>query len=65
MHNMSYLVAMWPALFDDSRARGASSMNDFILTPEYRAQNPTQCDGQPFVGPPGILGDQTNFFILN
>ena len=65
MRNMSYLAAMPPELFDDFQARGASSIDDFIYTPEYRAQNPIQCSGESFVSPPGILGDPANFFVLN
>ncbi len=65
MRNLSYMAALPPELFADFQARGATSPDDFILTPEYRAQNPIQCDGESFVGPSGILGSPANFFVLN
>lgn len=65
VRNLPYMAALSPELFADFEARGATSPDDFILTTDYRAQNPLQCSGETFVGPPGVLGDPANFFVLN
>jgi hypothetical protein len=45
----SIFEVMTDNLFKDYTARGATSRDEFILSEEYRKQNPLKCNGEQFV----------------